>query len=160
MDNTELILSKDYKNKTIENALKLINDSSSQPINSIKTKELGFRLALTGLAEVNVKRIAHLIGAVSLFEQEIFSPEYIQELESKKVLELYKLSVDALNSAAQYVKNTSSFIGWDNLELQLRSLIIENKEIKGNEEAKKAAKDLLLMLGKMKNSNEQYQDIT
>jgi phosphoribosylformylglycinamidine (FGAM) synthase PurS component len=74
---------------------------------------------------VNAKRISNLAGRLYLLEDRVFTEQSIMELEPKKVLELYQMSVEAVQNASDYIKNTVKSTDWANIETQLISLANE-----------------------------------
>jgi hypothetical protein len=104
---------------TIDKAVSLIDDSKSS--NNIKTKETGLQLALLGLAEVHLSRLSHLSGAVLRLEKEVFREENLNSMDPRKIIDLYRMSVDALNNSSSYIKGVLSSINVNNLQLSLVS---------------------------------------
>lgn len=132
---------------TIDKAVSLIDDSKTS--NNIKTKETGLQLALLGLAEVHLSRLSHLSGAVLRLEKEVFREENLNSMDPRKIVDLYKMSVDALNNSSSYIKGVLSTINVNNLQLSLVSA--EEAQISKEDSSKKAdasrvANDLLKQL--------------
>lgn len=152
---TEFILDKDFKNKTIEEAVNLV-DKMPSVYKNWKSKETGLQLVLLGLAEVNALRVAQLAGLVFQLEREIFKIDNIRDLEPRRAIELYKMGIDALNSSSTYVKNILTSVNWENLELQLLTIQEDNREdkpiIKSGVDISKVASELLVQLGQMQST--------
>ena len=149
-ENLENIMTDSSTNRTIDNAISLV-DKSTKENDAWRNKELGLNLVLLGLAEVNALRVSQLSGVVYNLEQKVFDPDVIEELDPRKVVELYKMGVEALNDSAKYIKSTLSSVNWENLELQLLS-IAEGEEGSEDSESKdisKVASDLLRQLSSM-----------
>lgn len=132
---------------TIDKAVSLIDDSKAS--NNIKTKETGLQLALLGLAEVHLSRLSHLSGAVLRLEKEVFREENLNSMDPRKIVDLYRMSVDALNNSSSYIKGVLSSINVNNLQLSLVSA--EEAQISKEDSSKKAdasrvANDLLKQL--------------
>ena len=167
-DQYSSILSPDKENKTIKFALKLI-DAASEDLSGLKTKELGLSLVLFGLAEVQALRISRLSSLVYLLENELLKPENIEDLEPRKLVELYRMSAEALRNAHDYVRSTVSSVKWEQFEAQLLTLANEESgeskidDSKASEIARKlleefTARNLLSNPTDVKQSSEQSEE--
>ena len=146
---------------TIDKAVSLIDDSKAS--NNIKTKETGLQLALLGLAEVHLSRLSHLSGAVLRLEKEVFREENLNSMDPRKIIDLYRMSVDALNNSSSYIKGVLSSINVNNLQLSLVSA--EEAQISKEDSSKRAdasrvANDLLKQLASSLGGNISDQSTT
>jgi len=122
MDKIKNILINGETNRTINDAIKVVDDSgSSLNISNIRDKKLGLKLVLLGLAEIQALRISNLSGKIYALENEVFSIENMKELDPRRLTELYNTAVTSMRDATEYVKNTVNSFQWDELELSVAS---------------------------------------
>ena len=144
------IVTDDGQNLTINYALALVNRPALD-VSQYKIKELGLHLTLIGLAEVNAARVANLASKLYLLEREVFNESTIRELEPKKIIELYKMIVEATREASEYVSRTIKSTDWSAVESQLLQLSMEDPDAglessESTDRMQKVAADILSRL--------------
>lgn len=144
-----MILDKKNESPTIESALRLV-DSSAESFEDWKTKGLGLRLVLLGLAEVQALRLSKLAGIVCEVENNLLSTDMINDLEPKQLFQLYQLSTKALTESSEFVERTLKTVSWSDLEeelLQVKAQEVNNGKNSGLDSS--TAQDLLSALAKL-----------
>lgn len=124
--------------KSIEQGLQFTSVNPSS-FSEWKVKEVGLQLVLFGLAELQALRIQNLSSVVYTLENAVFDKNTIKELEPRRLLEMYQLSISSLNDSSNYVKNTLKTIDWTSIEAH-----IQTADIAGNTDKEYQAEDLTL----------------
>lgn len=115
-------------NTTIDKAISLIDYPANKP-NAIKAKAVGLQLTLLGVAEVQALRIKNLVIAAYKLEQELYSPEKIEQMEPRKLLATYEALNGVLADAVDYIKSVSSKFDWKELQDNLTTLAVELDDV-------------------------------
>lgn len=134
---------------TIDDAIKLV-DRKPEHFQDWRVKELGLQLVLFGLAEVQARRVSNLSSMVYNLEGKVFEDDNIRNLEPSKLLQVYKMGVEALKESSDYVRSTLKSIDWTTVEAQLIAVAASESAgaTKGNdnENITKIVSDLLSRL--------------
>ncbi|QPB08500.1 hypothetical protein [Vibrio phage Va2] len=151
------IVNPDDSNTTIDKAISLIDYPANKP-NAIKAKAVGLQLTLLGVAEVQALRIKNLVIAAYKLEQELYSPEKIEQMEPRKLLATYEALNGVLADAVSYIKSVSSSFDWKELQDNLTTLAneLDNVTEDRDEESKRmseVASELLAGLGSIEKSD-------
>src|SRR6516225_8335449 len=85
-------------NPTIEYGYKLI-DREGQQIGDWRTKQLGLNIVLYGLAEIQARRVSKLSSVVDMIEDRLIDQSVIGELPPDRLLDLYRMSRESLDSS-------------------------------------------------------------
>ena len=133
---------------TIDEALAIV-DTKAESFNDWKSKGLGLRLVLLGLAEVQSLRLSKLAGMVYEIEGQLLDKEKIRNLEPKQLFHLYQLTSKALVESSDFVERTLRTTDWAEMESGL--LQVKAKEAaSGDSKLDTAtAQEMLTMLAKM-----------
>lgn len=127
MDQIKNILINGESNRTIDNAIKVVDDSGKElSVSTIRDKRVGLKLVLLGLAEIQALRISNLSGKIYTLENEVFSLDNMRDLDPRKLTELYNTAVSSMKDATDYVKHTVSSFQWDELELSVAASAVNN----------------------------------
>jgi hypothetical protein len=131
-------------------ALDLVDRQGTTP-SDWKNRELGLSLVLFSLAEIQAKRVIGLVNLVKRIEDKLLDDATIEDLDPRKLMELYKLSKESLDSSHQYISNTLRTLNWTSLEAQLLSLQADNfRSITNNStEITNVAKEILSAVSNM-----------
>lgn len=149
---TENIVTRDNRNSTIDQGIRLLDTPGDLTI-TLKAKAAGLQLTLIGLAEIQALRIQNLAISAYRLEQKLYSPEAIDRLEPRKILNAYEALNAALKDAITYVKSMGA-IDFKGLEQTLYMLAQEDpsRQAADGEEAQtkssvsRLAQDLLSQL--------------
>ena len=134
---------------TIEDALTLV-DKKADSYEAWKTKGLGLRLVLLGLAELQSRRLKRLAVTVYEIENELLGTERLRDLNSKQLFSLYQLTTKALSESSEFVERTLRNVQWDQMETEL--LQVEAQKATQQEDlafSTEAAQELLTVLARL-----------
>lgn len=161
-DSENIIVDEQDRNHTIDAGIKLIN-SSGQLTSTVRAKSVGLKLVLLGMAEINALRIANLATAAFRLEQRLYSPEVINKLDPRKLLDTYMALSEVLKDSIGYVQGIEKGTNWAEIESQLEALSKLDTEVKIGEgedatkskaEVSKVARELLSIITKDEISEE------
>jgi hypothetical protein len=105
-------------NPTIEYGYKLI-DREGQQIGDWRTKQLGLNIVLYGLAEIQARRVSKLSSVVDMIEDRLIDQSVIGELPPDRLLDLYRMSRESLDSSRLCIRQVLDRVDWNQLEAQL-----------------------------------------
>jgi hypothetical protein len=104
-------------NPTIQYGYKLI-DREGQQIGDFRARELGLDIVLLGLAEIQASRISKLSSVVELIEDKLIDESVIRELPTDRLLDLYSISKESLDSSRLCIQQVLNKVNWNQLEAQ------------------------------------------
>lgn len=106
------------RSPTLDYAISLVAGQSAS-YNQWRLKELGLQFALFGLAEVQALRIQQLASLVYKLEKQVFSDDIIDDLDPKRLVDLYRMGISAINESSAYVNSTLKSMDWAQIETML-----------------------------------------
>ena len=143
-----MIFDKDGKVPAIEEALKLVARDANT-FEDWKTKGLGLRLAILGLAGAQTQRMSKLAGMVVNIEDKLLNKEVINELEPKHLFQLYQLATKSLSESYEFVERSLKNANWSEIETEL--LQVKAQGMSGDGQSgfdAQTAQELLTMFAK------------
>jgi hypothetical protein len=150
MSEKQIILDKETnKVPTIQSALDLVGQHG-ETIESWKTKALGLRQVLLGLAEVQALRISNLAGMVVKLEEELLSDQTIRELEPKQMFGLYRTATEQMQFASEYITTALKSMNWDDFQTSLLQAKAHEVSQKSDSGLSEMSGELLAALSRMK----------
>ena len=111
-------------NPTMEYGSALVERLGTQ-VGDWRTRELGLNIVLFGLAEIQSKRVSKLSLLVNLIEDKLFDEDMIEELPPDKIMFLYKMTRESLDTSYNYIKSVLQGINWSQFEAQLLTVQAE-----------------------------------
>lgn len=118
---THNIVNKDGENTTISSAVKVI-DSTGNKHDQLKNKELGLRLLLIGMSEIQAYRLANLSTKMVELDNKIFDESNLRNASADQLLEMWRMANSTIEQCTNYVNKTLASADWGNLEVQLLAL--------------------------------------
>jgi len=114
-------------NSTIEYGSALVDRLGTQVIDW-RTRELGLNIVLFGLAEMQAKRVSKLGLLVQMIENKLFDEDLIEQLPPDKIMGLYKMTRESLDTSYKYVREVLQGLNWSQFEAQLLTVQSEGTD--------------------------------